>query len=97
MKNIITAFIVTTCIVVALTALTGALVGSFEEYITSTCTIKDPHDYLPGWSDNKLEFGQSYSLLILVDVTGTNYYFINTIPGWYSTNGAPIDYTVMCK
>ena len=96
MKNIITALIVTACIVVALTMLTVALVGSFEEYITDTCTIKDPHDYLPGWSDNKLEFGQSYSLLILVDVNGTNHYFINTIPGWYSAD-KPIDYTVMCK
>ena len=62
-----------------------------------TCVTKDPHDYLPGWSDNRLEFGQSYSLLILVDTDGSNHYFINTIPGWYSTDGAPIDYTVWCK
>ena len=96
MKNILMSILVTACIVVVIGLLALALVGSFEEYITRHCVVKDPHDYLPGWSDNKLEFGQSYSLLILVDTDGSNHYFINTIPGWYSID-KPIDYTVWCK
>ena len=63
-----------------------------------TCVTKDPHDYLPGWSDNRLEFGQSYKLLVLHDVAGVPHPHTNTVPGWYSTsNGVPIDYVVMCK
>ena len=63
-----------------------------------TCVTKDPHDYLPGWSDNRLEFGQSYKLLVLHDVAGVPHPHTNTVPGWYSTsNGVPIDYVVMCR
>lgn len=62
------------------------------------CYKKDPHDYVPGWSDNRLEFGQSYKLLVLHDVAGVPHPHTNTVPGWYSTsNGVPIDYVVMCK
>ena len=97
MKNFIVTLIVTACIFVVVSVFAFELAGQFEKYITSSCTVKDPHDYLPGWSDNKLEFGQSYSLLILVDVDGSNHYHMNTIPGWYSTDGVHIDNVVMCK
>ena len=96
MKNFITATIVTACIVVVIGLFSLALVNSFEQALTERCEFKDPQDILPGWSDNRLEFGQSYSLLILVDTDGSNHYFINTIPGWYAID-VPIDYVVMCK
>ena len=63
------------------------------------CVTKDPHDYVPGWSDNRLEFGQSYKYLVLVPEGGgwlTYTVFLDTEPGWYSID-RPIDYVVMCQ
>lgn len=63
-----------------------------------TCVTKDPHDYLPGWSDNRLEFGQSYEYLRIVGENGRGWWFKHTRPGYYGTlDGMPIDYVVMCK
>ena len=70
MKNSIVSLIITTCIVVAIGLLAIVLVGSFKEYITSVCVVKVPQDVLPGWSDNRLEFGESYRVLTLFDVLG---------------------------
>ena len=58
------------------------------------CVVKDPQVVLPGWSDNMLEFGESYDVLILVGET--NHFFFNTSPGWYSIP-EPIESVVMCK
>ena len=62
------------------------------------CVTKDPHDYVPGWADNHLEFGQSYDVLTLVGENGMPSVFFNTAPGWYQTEDlGNIDYVVMCK
>ena len=71
-------------------------------YAVSTCAVancymKDPHDYVPGWEDSRLQFGKSYTLL-LFQARDRNFIWINTSPGWYETpDGSNINYVVMCK
>ncbi len=94
MKNIMIALIVTTCIVVVITALSFQLI----DLAIGECIIKDPHDFVLGWQDSVVEFGQSYKVLMFHTVEGKSFYFFNTSPGWYRTPDLSyIDYVVMCR
>jgi len=57
--------------------------GVIAVSIKDTCMNKDPQVVLPGWRDNRLEFGNSYSLLVFLAENGNYYFFQNTSPGWY--------------
>ena len=61
-----------------------------------TCVTKDQQEVLPGWSDNKLEFGQSHEVLVLIGESGLPYTFFETTPGWYSIS-EPIENVMWCE
>lgn len=71
--------------------------GASVDSVGCTCVTKDPHDYVPGWEDSKVELGNPYFMVILRNLDGERFFFFNTSPGWYATpDGSNIDYVVWC-